>query len=245
MKPLLVEYQSRAPAQVPQTTLVIRMLSAEMFEPWKKAINTGMIDQVIIAGPAVCTGWRIFVDREVKFMERPILGEQDAIAQRQAQMRIVTRGEMAVETISPYNLIQEWVDRDKHYPWRVLVTCTLLTRTHGRVVRNVIEVLFQRCPSPRDMLEQDITDILQPLGLKNMRSKRLREITTDYLNKVPFDQMRGLGQYAHDALKLFCWGQTEGVSPNDTWLTPYLEWRRQGGRAVTWDREGYEAWRAL
>jgi methyl-CpG-binding domain protein 4 len=139
--------------------------------------------------------------------------------------------------------MQEFVAKDKHYPWRVLVVCLLLNRTHGRVARTAIQQLMERCPQPEDLLETDIGDILKPLGLQTVRGQRLRAMTREYLAGKPFSEMTGIGPYALDSLDIFCWGST-ALDPSDQWLKPYLEWRKMGGDAPKWDYAGYKAWRA-
>lgn len=245
MNPLTVSYvlpSTQHANHVSGDTLMIKTLSAEMFEKWRQSINAGEINHVILSG-MVAHGWRIQVNRRVMFLERPTISADDAVAQRQASVRIVQEGTFSPEEISPYNLIQEWVEKDKHYPWRVLVVCTLLNRTHGRQIRPIVDELFRRCPNPIAMLDADITDILQPLGLKNMRNKRLKDLTQDYLAGVPYTEMAGVGKYGVDCLKIFCGGMTD-VETADRWLEPYLEWRRAGGHPVMWDKDGYEEWRA-
>src|SRR6185369_4151215 len=66
--------------------------------------------------------------------------------------------------VSPLGLLQERVARDRHYPWRVLVVCALLNRTHRRQVRPMFEELFERAPTPEAMLGADLSDLLRPLG---------------------------------------------------------------------------------
>lgn len=245
MNPVTVEYvlgSTQHANTVKDGVLMIKLVSAELFERWRQAINTGELNHVVLSGPGVCTGWRIQVARRVVFQERPPIHEQDAMCQRQAALRIVQEGTYHAEEVSPYNLIQEWVEKDKHYPWRVLVVCTLLNRTHGRGVRPIVDQLFEKCPNPIVMLDADLTDILQPLGLKNMRNKRLKHLTQDYLANVPYDKMAGVGKYGTDCLRIFCGGETN-IDTDDKWLEPYLKWRRAGGHAVVWEWDAHYQWR--
>jgi hypothetical protein len=147
---------------------------------------------------------------------------------------------------SPLDTIQEQVAKDLHYPWRVLVVCTFLNQTHGRGVRPMIHEFFRRVPMPEDMIgveHEQIDDLLRPLGFKNRRFVTLYRMTRDYLDGKPYREMYGVGPYALDSIDLFVEGKTDGLNPKDTWLRPYLAWRRAGGEAVRWDRDGHMKWR--
>lgn len=147
--------------------------------------------------------------------------------------------------ISPLNTIQELVCKDLHYPWRVLVVCTFLNQTHGRGVRPMIVEFFRRVPGPEQMMGIDksqIDDLLRPLGFHNRRFLTLVRMTRDYLAGLDYRSMYGVGPYALDAIDLYVHGNTNGLDPKDTWLKPYLDWRRAGGPAVEWDRVGHANW---
>lgn len=246
MKPLIVRYEKASTKREARHAkeLVIKSLSAEFFDTWRRMIEDGTVDEVVITGPA-CTGWRIWVDREVRFEAKIPEDRHEAMCQEQASHRIVRKDGVDVETTSPFCLVQEFLPKDKHYPWRVLVACTLLNRTHGRQVRPAIERLMQLCQTPEDMLwppnELQILAILQPLGLKNVRYKRLRQLTRDYLDRKKFSEIAGVGPYALDSIDLFCWGDTD-LQPTDQWLEPYRQWRLNGGPRVRWDYAGWRSW---
>lgn len=245
MKPLIVKYQRSPIGQTaqPSKTLVIGRLSAELFPEWERLINDGHVDTVIIPTGA-CTGWRIWVNREVQFQPSIPEDRYEAMCQEQASYRIVKKGCALYPLTSPYSLIQEFLTRDVYYPWRVIVACTLLNKAHGRTVRPVTAALFNQYPSPFNMVEGDyeaLETTLRPLGLQKMRAKRLREMTREYLHGFPLNELTGVGPYAMDSLDLFCWGRTD-VNPTDQWLKPYLEWRRQGGPAIQWPKDEYTIW---
>lgn len=249
MNPLQVFYEHRVTMTLGKTLekprrLVISRLSAELFDIWKQMIEKDIVDEVLIIGQHAAIGWRIYVDRPVRFMEEPTVDEVHANFQRSAMQRILQKDHLSADTISPYNLIQEWVDRDIYYPWRVLVTCVLLNKTHGRQVRPIFMKLFELCKTPETTIEipvEQIVEILRPLGLQNVRAKRLRELSADYLQRRPMREMRGVGQYAIDAYAVFCNGRTD-IEPEDTWLKPYVEWRKAGGQRVNWPITDFEEW---
>lgn len=250
MTPLIVKYQRSPIGQTaqPPKTLVIGRLSAELFPEWTQLINDGHVDTVIIT-PVTCTGWRIWVNRDVEFKAAIPDDRHEAMCQEQASWRIVKTGSTLHPLNSPYCLMQEFVERDIHYPWRVLVACLLLNRTHGRVARPAIERLFEAFPTPLHIPESEnetalvekLHGILQPLGFKTMRTNRLMQMTHDYLRKFPFGDMRGVGEYALDSIAIFCWGRTD-LEPTDQWLRPYLMWRNQGGPAPQWPVAEFLEW---
>lgn len=140
------------------------------------------------------------------------------------------------QTISPYRCIQELVERDELYPWRVMVVCKLLNQTHGRQVRPMIHDFFLLWPTPRKLLDEvdgSIEAFIRPLGFANRRTTALRRMSREYLDGTPPERCYGVGQYCRDALAIFVHGRTD-VEPTDTWLKPYLEWRKHGGPRVKW-----------
>lgn len=137
---------------------------------------------------------------------------------------------------SPLNCIQELVERDEHYPWRVMTVCVMLNQTHGRQVRPMFGRFFELWPRPIDFVMADgdqVRGLIAPLGFKNRRFLTLLRMTEDYLRNVPYEQCYGIGKYARDAIALFVHGRTD-VEPFDTWLEPYLKWRLAGGPRLLW-----------
>lgn len=141
--------------------------------------------------------------------------------------------------ISPHNLIQEQQLGKPYAPWRILVVCALLNRTHGRQVRPMIDKLFELCPSPTAMVEraksEEVMTLLRPLGFVNRRTDSLKRMSQDYnvltncswkwqSSNWTYD-VHGCGQYARDSINIFIYGQTAAVT-TDTWLNKYLEWKR-------------------
>lgn len=163
--------------------------------------------------------------------------------------------------MSPHRLLQEQVTRDLHYPWRVIVSCALLNRTTGQQAHRAAGELFQCWPDPThwgfdffsefrredgwaDAQEEYLRRILTPLGFVNRRTDLLHDMTVDYLAGIHPADCRGVGQYARDALALFCENRLD-VTPDDGHLIPYVEWRRSmPDYYVEWDEAGYVRWLA-
>ena len=82
---------------------------------------------------------------------------------------------------SPQNLVQEPYFGDE---WKVLVCCILLNLTTHRQVRKVLPTLFKRYPAPDFMVladEENLRQLLLPLGLSNKRAKTLIRFSREYL----------------------------------------------------------------
>ncbi len=129
---------------------------------------------------------------------------------------------------SPFLLLQEilWPDR-----WKSTVACVLLNRTKRAQVDKVWPHLFERAPGPRELLEmneEELREVLAPLGLSKVRSRRLRKMAGEWLEGREFSQLTGVGEYALASDQIFY----EGHLPekvNDHALSAYVEWKREGG----------------
>jgi hypothetical protein len=147
--------------------------------------------------------------------------------------------------VSPLGLVQERVSRDLHFPWRVLACCALLNQTSKEQVRPMLGAFFAWFPEPCGLAQGNhpavMLSLLRPLGLVNRRCHLLARMSDDYLaRKSPYECF-GAGQYARDALDLFCAGRTD-LEPGDHWLRPYRDWRLAGGPRIRWDEADYLAW---
>jgi endonuclease III len=143
--------------------------------------------------------------------------------------------------VSPFNTLQEQQLGKPYAPWRILVCCTLLNRTHGRQVRPMVEALFEQWPTPHTfghMTETDkldLIDLIRPLGFANRRSESLLAMSRQYhsMGRLIEEQvdsrwvvgLSGCGQYAKDSIDIFVYGKTPDTV-SDHWLSQYVEWKR-------------------
>ena len=94
-----------------------------------------------------------------------------------------------------------WPDR-----WKSTVSCLLLNRTKRSQVDKIWPLLFEKAPDPESLLktdEEELIEILKPLGLSKVRVKRLKNLAEDWLDGVEFEKMRGVGEYAITSDKIF------------------------------------------
>ena len=127
---------------------------------------------------------------------------------------------------SPVGMLQEdmWPD-----PWKILVVCSLHNQTSRKQVDKVYQTLFERYPTPHDMMHaraKDLSIILKPLGFYNRRAVSLKRMSKEYLYKdwAHASDLYGCGKYADDCHKVFCTGQWRDVNPTDHALNDYVAW---------------------
>jgi endonuclease III len=102
-----------------------------------------------------------------------------------------------------FKLLQEilWPDR-----WKSTVACVLLNRTKRAQVDKVWPLLFEKAPDASSLLvmkDDELIEILKPLGLSKVRSKRLKNLAEDWINGVKFENLRGVGEYAIASDRIF------------------------------------------
>ena len=119
-------------------------------------------------------------------------------------------------------LLQEIYQSDG---WKMLTCCMLLNLTNRRQVDVIRDELFNRYPTPKDMIkadESELADLLKPLGLYNRRAKSLKKMSEGYVKGFEsVDELYGIGQYAKDSWEIFQ-NNNRKVKPMDKVLQEYL-----------------------
>ena len=119
-------------------------------------------------------------------------------------------------------LLQEIYQSDG---WKMLTCCMLLNLTNRRQVDVIRDELFNRYPTPKDMIkadESELADLLKPLGLYNRRAKSLKKMSEGYVKGFEsVDELYGIGQYAKDSWEIFQ-NNNRKVNPADKVLQEYL-----------------------
>lgn len=92
--------------------------------------------------------------------------------------------------------------------WQHMVGVICLNQTGRKQVKSVLPKLFGICPTPVHFLNttpETIKQIIQPLGMVNVREKRLRQMSLDYLTWDGEDakDLYGIGKYGSDSYELF------------------------------------------
>lgn len=148
---------------------------------------------------------------------------------------------MTTQTVGRPDLLQEQYVDD---PWKLLVACALMNRTHGNQVRKMIGRLFDLHPTPEALANADpveLETLLRPLGFARQRAQRLRGLARDWillldeLDSGPVDvdalsrrlhELHGVGRYAVDSYRIFVLDDIT-VNPDDRQLKRYVLWRRR------------------
>ena len=119
-------------------------------------------------------------------------------------------------------LLQEIYQSDG---WKMLTCCMLLNLTNRRQVDVIRDELFNRYPTPKDMMnanESELAGLLKPLGLYNRRAKSLKKMSEGYVKGFKsVDELYGIGQYAKDSWEIFQ-NNNKKVKPMDKVLQEYL-----------------------
>lgn len=111
--------------------------------------------------------------------------------------------------------------------WQHMVAVIMLNQTGRKPVKTVFPVFVSRWPGPVDFMhasEQEVRDVIWPLGMVNVRSERLRRMTLDFYTWDLGDatQLYGIGKYGSDSYEIFFKGNY-AIEPTDKELKRYLQ----------------------
>jgi methyl-CpG-binding domain protein 4 len=114
----------------------------------------------------------------------------------------------------------------QHDPWKMLIGCIMLNQTSNKNVRQVIYSFFDKWPTPQSVLaadEDEIRELIRPLGFYNIRTNRIVRFCHEYINKTftKASELYGIGKYADDSYEIFINGNLN-VEPTDKILIRYL-----------------------
>ncbi|XP_072454517.1 methyl-CpG-binding domain protein 4 [Notamacropus eugenii] len=127
---------------------------------------------------------------------------------------------------SPFNLVQETLFHD---PWKLLIATIFLNRTKGKMAIPVLWEFLERYPSAevaRTADWRDVSELLKPLGLYDLRAKTIIKFSDEYLTKqwrYPIE-LHGIGKYGNDSYRIFCVNEWKQVHPEDHKLNKYHDW---------------------
>ena len=115
-----------------------------------------------------------------------------------------------------------WVRR-----WQHMVAVIMLNQTGRKPVKRVFPEFMDRWPVPAFFMLADadiVREVIKPLGMVNVRTKRLFGMTQDYLTWDGDDatDLYGIGKYGSDSYEIF-FKNNLAVEPTDKELKRYLE----------------------
>lgn len=115
----------------------------------------------------------------------------------------------------------EWIRR-----WQHMVAVIMLNQTGRIPVKTVFPIFMSRWPGPLAFVEADIDEVKEviwSLGMVNVRVKRLKRMTADFLTWDGEDatMLYGIGKYGSDSYEIF-FKKNYTVEPTDKELKRYL-----------------------
>ena len=128
-----------------------------------------------------------------------------------------------METLRDDLMVQQQITTD----WEHMVGVIMLNQTGRKPVKYVLPKFLKKFPNPTSLLNstvEEVIDIIKPLGMYNIREKRLRRMSEDYLtwNKQDALALYGIGKYGNDSYEIF-FKQNYDVKPTDKELVRYLK----------------------
>ena len=104
-------------------------------------------------------------------------------------------------------MVQQQI-KHPHNESKHMVGVMCLNLTYRKHVKIVLPKLFKRYPNPRSYLRGRLKtqqEILKPLGMWEVRSKRIRKMTEQYLtwDKKNAGELHGIGKYGSDSYQIF------------------------------------------
>jgi hypothetical protein len=129
-------------------------------------------------------------------------------------------------------LIQEQLPTE----WHILVAAILLNQSRrNEAWDNTLWQLFGEWPTALTLASSDpsLEKLLKPHGFSNMKAKRLRRMSAEYLvwDKKSAKDLYGCGQYAYDSWRVFVKGdRPKPHEINDKALVKFLERYHAGWR---------------
>jgi len=120
-------------------------------------------------------------------------------------------------------MVQQQIDGS----WQHMVGVIMLNQTSRKQVKQVLPKFLQKWDTAEKLLaanEDDIKSIVTPLGMTNIRVKRLLGMSRDYLtwDKIDAKLLYGIGKYGSDSYEIF-FNQNYSVQPTDKELLRYLK----------------------
>src|SRR6056300_1728036 len=111
--------------------------------------------------------------------------------------------------------------------WKHMVAVMCLNLTYRKQVKEVLPRLFQKYPNPVAFIrgrQKTQENLLKPLGMWKVRTKRLRNMSVEYLSwdgKEASD-LHGIGKYGSDSYQIFF---MNNIPPNveDKELKKYID----------------------
>jgi methyl-CpG-binding domain protein 4 len=112
-----------------------------------------------------------------------------------------------MKTMVDHLMVQEQL-KAPHKRWKHMVAVMCLNLTYRKHVKIILPKLFKRYPNPRAYLRGRLStqqNMLRPLGMWNVRTKRIRKMSEQFLtwDKKDASDLHGIGKYGSDSYQIF------------------------------------------
>ncbi len=130
---------------------------------------------------------------------------------------------MWFETLRDDLMVQQQISNS----WEHFVGVIMLNQTGRKAVKTTLPEFLYWFPDPITLINADeefVKSIIQPLGMVNVRYKRLIGMSRDYLTWDGNDatMLYGIGKYGSDSYEIF-FKHNYTVEPTDKELIRYLD----------------------
>lgn len=134
------------------------------------------------------------------------------------------------EQVFVNEIIKFYEQYSRNLPWRntknpyvILVSEIMLRKTTAQQVANIFNVFFSKYPSPKELAQADeneLRELLKPLGMEHKRSKELIKLAKTLIDKhkgqIPRTleellSLPGVGKYTAGAVMCMAYGQDEAM----------------------------------
>ena len=124
-------------------------------------------------------------------------------------------------------MVQEQLPATNLYAraWQHMVAVIMLNQTGRKPVKQVLPLFLSKWATPYEFTharDDEVKDVIQSLGMMNVRYTRLVRMTQDYLTWDMKDatMLYGIGQYGSESYRIFF--NNERFEPKDKELRRYL-----------------------
>jgi methyl-CpG-binding domain protein 4 len=111
--------------------------------------------------------------------------------------------------------------------WKHMVAVMCLNLTYRKQVKEILPKLFKKYPNPVAFIrgrQKTQENLLKPLGMWKIRTKRLRNMSVEFLswNGQEASDLHGIGKYGSDSYQIFFMNR---IPPNvqDKELKKYID----------------------
>jgi endonuclease III len=111
--------------------------------------------------------------------------------------------------------------------WQHMVAVIMLNQTGRKPVKTVFPIFLNKWFNSTQFLmstPEEVKEVIWPLGMGNVREKRIRRMTEDlhfWWNFGDASELYGIGKYGSDSYEIF-FKQNYSVQPTDKELIRYL-----------------------